>query len=47
LENSDNTGTGIDIKAAAQGTIVSGEFYTGVATGVADSGTDTDHIAAY
>jgi hypothetical protein len=47
LENSDNSGVGIDIKAAAQGTIVSGEFYTGVATGVADSGTDTDHIAAY
>jgi hypothetical protein len=47
LENVGGVGIGIDIKSAAQGTVVSGEFYTGVATGVQDGGTGTDHLAAY
>jgi hypothetical protein len=47
LENVGGVGVGIDIKAAAQSTIVSGEFYTGVATGVQDGGTGTDRVAAY
>jgi hypothetical protein len=47
LENVGGVGIGIDIKAAAQGTVVIGEFYTGVATGVQDGSASTDHLAAY
>lgn len=47
LENVGGVGIGIDVKAAAQGTVVSGEFYTGVATGVQDGGTGTDRVASY
>jgi hypothetical protein len=34
LENVGGVGIGIDIKAAAQGNVVYGEFFTGVATGL-------------
>lgn len=47
LENNGGVGIGIDIKAAAESTVVSGEFHTGLATGVQDSGSNTDHLAAY
>lgn len=46
-ENVGGVGIGADIKAAAQATIVSGEFHTGLATAVADSGTLTDLVASY
>jgi hypothetical protein len=47
LENNGGVGIGIDIKAAAESTVISGEFCTGLATNVQDSGSNTDHIAAY
>lgn len=47
LENVGSTGTGIDIKAAAQETVVIGEFFTGVSVGVQDGSASTDHLAAY
>jgi hypothetical protein len=46
LENNGGVGVVIDIKAAAQSTVIMSEFYTGVAA-VQDGGTGTDHIAAY
>lgn len=47
MENSGGVGIGIDIKAAAQATVVMGEFYTGLATGVQDGGTGSDLLAVY
>jgi len=47
LENSGGVGASIIISAAAESTVVIGEFFTGTASGVTDSGTGTDHLAAY
>lgn len=47
MENLDGTGTGIDIKSAAQATVVFAEFYATIATGVSDAGTGTDLVASY
>lgn len=41
------TGTGIDIRSAAQATVIVAEFYTGLNTAISDLGSNTDHLAAY
>lgn len=47
LENSGGVGAGIVISAAAESTVVFGEFHTGLASGVTDSGSNTDIVASY
>lgn len=47
LENVGGVGTGIKIAAAAESTVIIGEFATGLATTIDDGGTGTDHLASY